>query len=186
MLYENELILENIRKQDRDTLDYVYKKFYPTIRNFVCVNSGNEEDAEDIFQDSIIVLYKKIRDNELELQCSFKTFLFSVSKNLWLKELDKRKIARDKVELVEDFASIEPQEEVKVDGDDRYNLYQKHFAGLSDKCQELLKLYYSKMPLKEIAEQLGFSSEKYAKKRKYQCKENLIKRIKSDPNYQNY
>jgi RNA polymerase sigma factor (sigma-70 family) len=185
MQYENELLLENIRKQDRDTLVYIYKKFFPTIRNFVCVNSGNEEDAEDIFQDSIIVLYKKIRDNDLELQCSFKTFLFSVSKNLWLKELDKRKIVRDKVELVEDFANIEPQDEVKVDTDENYNLYQKHFAELSDKCQELLKLYYSKVSLKEIAQKLGFSSEKYAKKRKYQCKENLIKRIKSDPNYVN-
>jgi RNA polymerase sigma factor (sigma-70 family) len=186
MQYENELILENIRKQDRDTLDYIYKKFYPAIRNFICVNSGNEEDAEDIFQDSIIVLYKKIRDDELELQCSFKTFLFSVSKNLWLKELDRRKIIRDRIELVEDFANIEPQDEVKVEVDDRYNLYQKHFANLSDKCQELLKLFYSKVPLREIAQKLGFSSEKYAKKRKYQCKEVLIKKIKTDPNYKNY
>ena len=30
---------------------------------------------------------------------------------------------------------------------------------------------------------MGYKSDKYAKKRKYQCKEKLIKKIKSDPKF---
>lgn len=183
MQYDNELILESFRNQDRDTLDFIYKKFYPSIRNFICINSGNDEDAEDIFQDSIIVLYKKIRDNDLELQCSFKTFLFSVSRNLWLKELERRKIGREKLELIDELGDLDGTDDIKMEGDEKYHLYQKHFAELSEKCRELLKLFYQKVPLREIAEIMGFSSEKYAKKRKYQCKEALIKKIKSDPGF---
>ena len=43
-----------------------------------------------------------------------------------------------------------------------------------------------KMSLKEIAEEMGFKTEKYAKTRKYLCKEELKKRIINDPKCQKF
>lgn len=66
---------------------------------------------------------------------------------------------------------------------ERYRLYQKHFQLLGSDCQKLLQLFFDKVPLKQIAQIMGYKSEKYAKKRKYRCKEYLVTSIKQDLNY---
>lgn len=50
----------------------------------------------------------------------------------------------------------------------------------------LLRLFLKQISLKEIAEIMGFSTEKYAKLRKFLCKEELKRRILSDPEYKQY
>ena len=57
----------------------------------VTQNSGDKEDAKDIFQDAMVIIYEKIRLNKLGLSSAFHTFLFSICRNLWLQELTKRK-----------------------------------------------------------------------------------------------
>ena len=41
-------------------------------------NNGNEDDAKDIFQESIIVLYEKVKAGKFELSSKLKTFIYSV------------------------------------------------------------------------------------------------------------
>ena len=62
MHYIEESLLEGIRLHDSDTLEYIYKKFYPSVKAFVNSNSGNDDDARDIFQEAIIVIYRKVND----------------------------------------------------------------------------------------------------------------------------
>jgi hypothetical protein len=47
-------------------------------------------------------------------------------------------------------------------------------------------LFMKKVSLREIAAEMGFKTEKYAKTRKYLCKEELKKRIINDPNCQKF
>jgi len=185
MHYDGGLIIDNFKKQDNDTLDFIYRKFYPAVRNLVVLNSGSEDDARDIFQESIVVIYRKLTYDDLTLSCSFKTYLYAIAKRLWLKELEKRRLSRERLSAWEVWEDEGIEEPIIEEKDARYRLYQDHFMSLSEKCQRLLRLFYQKVPLREIAELMGFSSEKYAKKRKYQCKENLIKRIKEDPRFAN-
>jgi len=186
MHYIEESLLEGIRLNDTDTLEYIYKKFYPAIKNFIILNSGAEDDAKDTFQESIIVIYRRLKNEKnFAISCSFKTYIFSISKNLWLKELERRKIEQEKIRYTEDFESvdIETGESVSSPIEDRFKMYQNHYLSLSKDCQQVLRLFMEKVSLKEIAKIMGYTSEKYAKKRKYQCKEILVKRIKNDPYY---
>ena len=80
------------------------------------------------------------------------------------------------IEFDHDFAEL-------VEKNERFKLYQKHFQLLGSDCQKLLQLFFDKVPLKQIAQIMGFSSEKYVKKRKFKCKEYLITSIKQDVNY---
>ncbi|MFO8129663.1 MAG: sigma-70 family RNA polymerase sigma factor [Bacteroidales bacterium] len=186
MHYIEESLLEGIRLNDTDTLEYIYKKFYPSIKNFIILNSGTEEDSKDIFQESIIVIYRRLKtQKDFTISCSFKTYMYSISRNLWLKELEKRKTEQAKIKNTEEFESTncEIQDPVSNPKEERYKLYQNHFLSLSKDCQQVLRLFMDKVSLKEIAKIMGYTSEKYAKKRKYQCKEILVKRIKNDPYY---
>jgi len=181
--YTVEAILEGLKNSDSELLRFVYKKYYPEIRFFVIRNSGTDEDAKDVFQEALIVIYKKLKEESLELRCSFKTYLYSVARIVWLKQLESRKISTN--ELVESQIHVDMDEglEVMVEEQERFKLYQKHFVTLHADCQEILKLFLKKVPMREIQQQLNLKTEKYTKKRKYQCKEILMKKIQNDPDY---
>ncbi len=181
--YTVEAILDGVKNSENEILRYVYQKYYPEIRFFVIRNSGTDEDAKDVFQEALIVIYKKLKNEKLELRCSFKTYLYSVSRIVWLRSLENRKIHTS--ELSENQIHIELDDglEGMLEEQIRYKLYQKHFLSLHVDCQEILKLFLKKVPMREIQSRMNLKSEKYVKKRKYQCKEILVKRIQNDPNY---
>ena len=182
--YTNDEILNGILRNDNVILQFIYKNFYYKVNLYVKKNSGDNEDANDVFQEAVIVIYRKLKANELVLNCTFETYLFSVCKYLWYKQLSRQKTERDMLldgkpyenEYDHDFMEA-------ADKNERFKLYQKHFQMLGVDCQKLLQLFFEKLSLKQIAQIMGFSSEKYVKKRKYKCKEYLVTSIKQDLNY---
>ena len=184
--YSDEQILKGILRHDNLILQYIYKQYYYNINYFIRKNQGSEDDASDIFQEAIIIIYRKIKENDLVFEkSSFKGYLFSVCRLLWLKQLEKRRVEKEKLN-----DSLPYQEDLYDDNlneivikNERYGLYQKHFGALSTDCQKLLQLFFEKVSLKEIAMVMGYKSEKYAKKRKFKCKELLISRIKQDAEF---
>jgi RNA polymerase sigma factor (sigma-70 family) len=182
--YSDEAIIEGLRLRSDYIIKYIYQELFPTIKYLVVKNSGNDEDAEDVFQDSLIVIFKKIRDNELELTCSFRTYLYSVSRNIWLQKLARsRQFAREFSDI-ENFVDLPDKVMDQLSDNEemeKYRLYQEHFLTLGEDCRKVLLLFMKKMPLREIATEMGYKTEKYAKTRKYLCKEELKKRIINDP-----
>ena len=185
--YTDEAILDGLKKRDSGIIRYVYKEYYPTIKFLITTNSGTETDTEDVFQDALVVLFKKIAREDLILTSSFKTFLYSICRNLWLQRLDRRVFSNEFLEM-EDLSELQdnlyleqPEEE-----HEKYRLFQQHFLKLSEDCQKILQLFLGKTSLKEIAEIMGFKTEKYAKTRKFMCKEKLKNSIINDPNFKKY
>lgn len=184
--YSDEQILKGILRHDNLILQYIYKQYYYSINYFIRKNQGSEDDANDIFQEAIIIIYRKIKENDLIFEkSSFKGYLFSVCRFLWLKQLEKRRIEKEKLN-----DSLPYQDDLYDDNfnelvlkNEKYGLYQRHFGSLSTDCQKLLQLFFEKVSLKDIAMIMGYKSEKYAKKRKFKCKELLISRIKQDAEF---
>lgn len=181
--YTVEAVIKGLRTNDSEVLNFIYRKYFPEIRFFVIKNSGSDEDAQDVFQEAIIIIYKKLRDGVLDLNCSFKTYLYSVCRIVWLKQLEKRKIKKSGFSDNQVFVDLQEGVDEMAEEQERFKLYQKHFQTLHIDCQTILKLFLEKVPLKEIAGRMNIKSEKYLKKRKFQCKEILVKRIQNDPNF---
>lgn len=184
ILYTDEALIAGLNRQDTVIIKYIYKQFYQQIKSFVVSNTGAIMDAEDVFQDALVIIYKKITSGNFKLECSFSTFLYSVCKNLWLQRLTRQKFSN------EFKASVNPHQwhdtnesEETVDEFEKYKLFQQHFLKLKEDDQKVLKLFISKVSLKEIARIMGYKSEKYAKTRKYICKEKLKNSIMNDPRY---
>ncbi len=178
-----EEILEGIRQNDVEVLQFVYKSFYPYVKYFITSNSGNEDDAQDIFQEAIVIIFRKLKKEQLEISCTFKTYLYSVCRLLWLKQLEKKRTKNELSIDNEKYIELSDETQVVTEQTERFRLYQDYFARLSEDCKKVLELSLQKISLKEIAEIMGYKSDKYAKKRKYQCKEKLIQKIKSDPKF---
>jgi len=185
--YTDEAIVAGIKLRDREIIWSLYKQYFPTISHLITTNSGTEIDAEDVFQDALVIIYKKISDDELILTSSFKTYLYSVCRNLWLQKLDKKTFSTDILDLADDS---EFQDSIHFEFTDteseKIKISQEHFLELSEDCQKVLKLFMAKTSLKEIAEEMGFGSEKYAKTRKFMCKEKLKEKILNDPRFKKY
>jgi RNA polymerase sigma factor (sigma-70 family) len=184
--YSDEAILEGLRLRSDYIINFTYKEFFPLVKFLVAENGGSGEDAEDVFQDGIIILYNKVSLNQLILTSSFKTYMYSVCRNLWLQKLAKRKAIYDKLTDVDEFIDL-PKDmlsEASIEEAELHRIIQIHFLSLPDDCQKVLKLFIKKVPLRDIAGIMGFKTENYAKTRKYLCKQDLKRRIADDPRSQ--
>ena len=179
-----EQIIAGIKERDDTILRFVYKSHYSTVLNFIMNNNGTEEDAQDIFQESLITVYKSIRDKpDFELKCTFQTYIYSIARLLWLKQLRKNR-SDGEIPLVDNLSYIHFEEpEPFREEDHRYAAYQKAFLTLPSDCREILKMTIDGFSQKEIVDALGLTSENYIRKRKHFCKEFLIKKIKEDPQF---
>ena len=172
-----------IKERDSVVLDFIYEKYFYQISAFIKKNSGSDEDAQDVYQDAILVIYQKLAKENLIIDSSFNTYLYSVCRLIWLKKLEKRKNEKTFFADSENFINIDGEIEDWYELNERYQLYQEHFKKLSFNCQKILELFLARIPLKEIARILGLKSEVYVKKRKHNCKERLVENIKKDPKF---
>ena len=183
--YSDEAIIEGLRLRKENIIKYVYKEYFSMTRHLIINNSGTGQDAEDVFQDALVIIYKRTIIDQLALNSSFKTFFYSVCRNIWMQHLEKKKKLKNEFIDFETITEIpEPTiEEIYDIENKKSKLYQLHFLNLSDDCQKVIQLFLKKISLREIANIMGYKTEKYAKKRKFDCKEELKTRILNDPNY---
>jgi len=181
--FSAENILRGIKERDTKVLTFIYDSYFQQIRAFILNNHGTIEDAQDIYQDAVLVIYQKLANDNLNLTCSFNTYLYSVCRLLWLKNLEKKRLNNLYTEDLESFVIMGEDMYAEYEMVERFKLYQDHFKKLSFGCQKVLELFLARISLKEIARILGFKNEQYAKKRKFQCKEKLIQNIQNDPKF---
>ncbi len=173
-------IIELIRSGNHHRAAGKLYKYYPVIRKMVLHNSGSRQDAEDLYQEALLVLCRKISDNAFELSSSLNTYLYSVSRFMWLDELRKRN-RRPSTTLVEETRKAEDRHiQQALEEEHNYSLAEKAFMQLGQKCRELLQLFYfKKLSMKEIAPHLGFGSERVAKTQKHRCIEKAKEHLKT-------
>jgi len=174
-------LIEGIRKGDDKSVNYLYDSFFDTIKSYVLKNTGTEDDAYDIFQDALMVLFKKIQLNNLEENTDVKGYVFGVSKNLWHEHLRKKRknVEMDK-ELVDDF---DPSNLLDTPLE---QIVQRSFLKLKPECQEVLNMVIKGHDYSHIAREMNYKSADYARRKKYLCKEALIKIVKADPEFSDY
>ena len=182
----DEEILAGLRKRDNRVLQYIYKNSFNTVKQLILHNAGTDNDAEDIFQEALIIIFKKLKEEpDFELTAAFNTYIYSIARLLWLKNLRNIKkieidpLNRDMEERIE-FEEPSPVQ----DKDLRLAIYQRTLLKIPEDCQKILRLTAQDVSSREIANQLGFRSEGYVRKRRHFCKEYLVDRIREDPDYQ--
>lgn len=174
---DNELF-QGLIDQDESILKEYYVLYFQNVRRYVLSNSGSEEDARDLFQDVLMVLFQKARNQNFELSCSLGTFVHSVSRRLWLKELTRRrKISHESLDH-EDFVDLDSDIEMISDRNERMVFYRACFEQLSEACRKVLALSAEGCSIAEITVQMGYTSEQYTRNRRYRCKQYLIDQVK--------
>lgn len=140
-------------------------------------NGGTTDDARDIFQDSILVLFQNSTQEKFQLTVSNCTYLYSIARNKWLKHI------RDTGKITTLEYAGEPD---NGDGDyddikkERKRLLVKHLNLLGERCRNILKNFFEGIPGEEISRNMEFSSYEYYRVAKNRCTENLKQSMKKD------
>jgi RNA polymerase sigma factor (sigma-70 family) len=176
---DDQQLLEGLLRSDRRSVEAIYTLALPSVIHWVCENNGSEADARDIFQEALIALFRKVEGREFVLTCTLKSFIRIMCRNLWLSRLRNKGNQAGPLEGIEPVELGEDMEE-RLERSEREQLFFKHFDQLGEQCRKIMQWFFDKVPLKEIASRLD-TSENYIKKRKFICKEKLIKTIQGDP-----
>lgn len=187
--YSDEAILEGLRQKKRSYIDYVYREYMMITRSIVVRKAGTSQDVEDVFQDAMLVLYQRAINPPVVLTCSLKTYFYSICRNIWMQRLDRkfRLLYQSDFEVHEEKSAYSTEEpDAKEVNLERRRMYLQHFRNLPADCQAILNLFYTRVPFSQIADMMHLRSEKYAKQKKYLCKNMLRKRIMKDPKCQQF
>ena len=163
-------LLEGLARNDREAIEKIYQQNYGTIQAFIINNNGSADDARDIFQEAMILLYEKASSGRFELQCKIKTYVYSVCRRLWLKRLQQVQRFGSPVEMLEETVPVEEELEEQERKNEALNLMEKAMNHLGEPCKSLLEAYYvHKKQMQEIAETFGYTNADNAKNQKYKC-----------------
>jgi RNA polymerase sigma factor (sigma-70 family) len=172
-------IIENIKNGKDQKAFLALYKYFPVIKKMILSKGGKIEDAQDIYQDSLIILHKKIMVGDFKLTAALSTYLYSVCRFLWKNELTKRNKNRIvQFDDAQDEIKIEDGLVEFIEKENRIKIAEKIISDLGERCKELLILFYSgTMKLKDIAKKMGYTSENSAKNQKYKCLEAAKKKL---------
>lgn len=162
-------LLQGLAKNDKKAVETIYKENYNLIQALVINNNGTAEDAKDIFQEAMIVLYEKVQSGTFELNCQIKTFVYSVSRRLWLKRLMQQN--RFSIsEGHEESISVDEEVEEHERRNTEFIMMERAMNGLGEPCKSLLEAFYlQKKSMQEIALSFGYTNSENAKNQKYKC-----------------
>lgn len=166
-------LFDGIARKDNRAFQYLYQHHRQQIFHMVQQNSGNADDALDIFQEGLVALWTNIQTNRFELKDSARisTYLHTLCRNIWISRLRKKRPTHDvdtQVHLAtedDSGAALEQYEQTAA--------LRQLLGQLKESCRNLLTLfYYQRLSLAVIAERLEIT-EKTAKNNKYRCMQRL-------------
>ena len=149
----------------------IYKENFELIKKLIVANHGDEEDARDIYQETFIVFYEKLNEQNFVLTCEISTYLYSVARNLWLKRLHKMQYEGViKLKETMDAADVENDVEIYVQKEAFLEKIEKSLQQLGQPCSTILEdFFFHKLSMEEIALKFGYTNADNAKNQKYKC-----------------
>ncbi len=184
MHYTTKDILNGIRRRDNEVLSFVYREYSQLIKNHVHINGGQNNDAGDVFQEAIVIIFKNLKNREFEINSSFGSYILGLCKIIWNK---------NKIEYITREESVQEEYEFPITNEEklledyRQNLknclFQKHYRNLDNQSKKVLRMFFKNYSFEEIARAVGYRNADVAKKKKYVCLKQLTEQIKADPEY---
>lgn len=169
--------------KDSEVINLFYKFVYPRVKKTILKRGGKKEDIEDVFQESIMYLYKQILENKFSDKYTVYGFLFTHTLHRWMNHLRKNKRFFNV-----DFQSDAGYEDIMADYQDIYpasqegNLLSDLFSKIGNTCIEILTYtIYQNLMMEDIQIRMGFDSEGAAKMKLKRCREKLYKEIENNP-----
>ena len=174
----DESLIKELKTENNAAFELLYKFHFPSVANYIKQNTGNLEDAEDIFQEVIVVLLQKIRNPTFILTASLKTYLLAIAKNLWLKRLRDNKLIVG--EEINSFSNFPDEDGIftfeLLPEKSKQQQVQTWLEKITENCKQVLKaIFIFKEPMDSLMVKMGWKNKHTAANQKYKCMEQIKK-----------
>ena len=172
---DREVVL-GILNNSAEALNKLYTGHFPMILQFILNNNGDEDDAKDVYQEAIIILYNKIKGGDFELSSKLKTYIYSVCRRIWLKKLSQQSKKTINIDDFEDVIAVEVDVEQHEEKDLQFEKMGSALLNLGEPCKTIIQDFYiNNLSMQEICEKFGYTNTDNAKTQKYKCLQRLKK-----------
>jgi len=172
---DREVVL-GILNNSEEALNRLYTGYFPMVLQFILNNNGDEDDAKDVYQESIIVVYNKIQSGDFELTSKLKTYIYSISRRIWLKKLAQQSKKTNNIAEFEDVIAVEEDLEQHEAKDLQFDKMDSALQQLGEPCKTIIQDFYiNNLSMQDISEKFGYTNTDNAKTQKYKCLQRLKK-----------
>ncbi len=183
--YSDEELIQALKHpKEMDTaIHMLYKKYYGLLENYVVNNKGSKDDAADIIQETIVAFVEIVEENKFRGDASIKSFLYAITRNLWLAELRKRNSSDNRNRVFENAKEVTEQAAVQhLVQREHFAMIQQLFEKLGSKCKQLLMLfYYEDLSMNDVMQQMpDYQNEQVLRNKKYKCMKQLEEMIQEN------
>jgi len=194
MIHPDQKYIDALKQNDFALIEDIYVQYAELIQTMVVNNNGSVDDAKDLMQEALLTLFD-YANNDFELTCSLKSFLYTICKRRWINKLkSKRNVSTVKIALISEKEyeqTCENELAFADESDQKMKFCADKFSMLGPSCKEILKLAWQENPngkhlsWKEVAERLDISYN-YVRKKANECKKRLVELAQKDPKYKYY
>ncbi|AFM05375.1 RNA polymerase sigma factor, sigma-70 family [Bernardetia litoralis DSM 6794] len=190
---EQKQLLTEFCQGNEKAFSKLYHYYYGFVENYVCKNNGTTEDAQDVFQETLIVFLEKLKKDNFYLTASLKTYIIAISKNIWLNSLRKNKKTTiysitnsensdDSTDFNQKAIEIILSTDFDTDLENEKSILEKfndYFSHLTSHCQNLLStIVEEEKTTEEIQKEFGYTTRNNLHNQKYKCV-NQLKKVKA-------
>jgi len=152
----------------------LYKTAFPGVAKYISKKGGSFDEAKDVFQDALVILYEKTVHQAISLRVNEQAYLMGVSKNLWNQRFRTAINLTSLDAGINNFEFIDEEEPLPSPGK-----LMHYLETAGQKCMELLRaFYYDNLPVSKITELFGYSGTHSATVQKFKCMEKIRETIK--------
>ncbi|MDA0178237.1 RNA polymerase sigma factor [Mesoflavibacter profundi] len=183
-VHEDQKYIDGLVNNNSFIIQAIYDKFVPKVINYVKQNSGDEEYAQDVVQDTIVIIYNQATQKNLQLTCPFDAYFFLLCKRKWLntlKKLNNKEVTINEEVLSKDDDAAQFVFETSI-FETKLNLFNQMFDQLGKACKDLLNATFKIKSMEEVAASLNVSYA-YARKKKSLCIGQLTKMVQESPTF---
>ena len=142
-----------------------------------------EHDFWHVFDYTIVSFFKSVlKKPNFEIKKNLHSYLFVISKNIWLQELKKR--GKNNISLENQHSQIESKEcsaQLMIEHNELKELLRKVLNNLKKSHKEVLSLWASGFSMKEIQLELNLTSIEATRKRKFDALKKLNQYFNNNP-----
>lgn len=164
-------------------IQQLYEEHGSIAKSFIMGKGGTAQDADDIFQETVVSFIETVQKGKFRQESGIRTFLISISKNLWYNEIRRRQRAGHREKLyVADFETADTALDDVIGNRELKSQLSQMLNELGESCKKILELYYyENLSMKEIVSHMHYENEQVVRNKKYKCLQQLTDKMKQNP-----
>ena len=175
-------LLRGAPKERNRALSYLYADHRQRLIGYIRSNTGSLEQAEDLFQETLISFYEQVVSGKFQAKSAISTYLYSIIRFKWLNELKRKGMKQRHHEILKSDIVHDPGPLVQLVNEEQKQGLLEVIGRLGEGCKQLLiNCFYHNHSMKEIVAIQSFSSEQIARNKKYKCLKKLKELMEASP-----